>query len=190
MWPNVKFSGLLSLADLAARRRPRASGPSRASRASCILTMASARCSSRGVSDVASNGTMPSVSDSDSCSRNTARWTLEHILIITFVKAPNRGMLFSTLAHTQNTKQQRKPLCCLSRLTLTWKLVPLSSSSTIFQVSSRASGLFSEAEGFLLCRDFFRLTLFFCGVNGETNIQRRQKLLFTNFNRPANHRIL
>lgn len=103
----MKFSGLLSLANLAARRRPSASGPSRASRASCTLTMASVRWSSRGVSDVASNGTMPSVSDSDSCSQNTARWTKEHILIIPFVKAPNRGTLFSTLAHTHKMTTTR-----------------------------------------------------------------------------------
>lgn len=58
---------MLSLIDLAARSSPSASGPSRASRASCTRTMASVRCSSSGVSDVASNGTMLSVKDSDNC---------------------------------------------------------------------------------------------------------------------------
>ncbi len=45
-------------------------------------------------------------------------------------------------------------------LTLTWNPIAFSSSSTIFQVSSRASGVVSVAEVFLSPRDFFRLTFF------------------------------
>lgn len=63
-----------SLTDLAARSSARASGPRRASSASLILTMASVRCSSRGVSEVASNGTMLSVKDSVNCNRDRHQW--------------------------------------------------------------------------------------------------------------------
>lgn len=72
-WLVWGVDGVLSLADLAARSSPSASGPSRARRASCTRTMASVRCSSSGVSDVASNGTMLSVKDSDNCTRKTER---------------------------------------------------------------------------------------------------------------------
>ena len=68
---------MVSLSDLAARSSPSASGPSRASRESCTRTIASVRCSSRGVSDVASNGTMLSVKDSDNCAKKkqkTEKW--------------------------------------------------------------------------------------------------------------------
>lgn len=65
---------MVRLVDLAARSSPSASGPSRVSRASCTRTIASVRCSSRGVSDVASNGTMLSVKDSDNCTQKTEKW--------------------------------------------------------------------------------------------------------------------
>ena len=68
---------MVSLSDLAARSSPSASGPSRASRESCTRTIASVRCSSRGVSDVASNGTMLSVKDSDNCAKKTKNRKVE-----------------------------------------------------------------------------------------------------------------
>lgn len=63
------------LADLAARSSARASGPVLATRASCTRTMASIRCSSRGISDVASKGMMLPVRDSDSCRQKSQRAT-------------------------------------------------------------------------------------------------------------------
>lgn len=65
---------VLSLTDLAARSSAKASGPSRASRASCTRTIASVRCSSSGVSDVASNGTVFSVKAPDTCRQRAERW--------------------------------------------------------------------------------------------------------------------
>lgn len=71
---------MLNLADLAARRSPSASGPSRANKASCTRTMDSVRCSSSGVSDVASNGTMLSVKELESCTQDTQTWNLLFVL--------------------------------------------------------------------------------------------------------------
>lgn len=64
--------------DLAARSRPRASGPRLLSRASWTRTMASVLCSSRGFSDAASNGTAPSVRASDNCSHTESETQIQH----------------------------------------------------------------------------------------------------------------
>lgn len=83
---NVRLVwGVKGLPDLAARSNPRASGASRLSRASCTRTMASVFWSSRGVSEVASNGTVFSVKDSDNCTQKTERLysVLEEIMIMT-----------------------------------------------------------------------------------------------------------
>lgn len=68
-----------------------------------------------------------------------------------------------------------------SILTLTWNPEAFSSSSTILQVSSRASGLVSGAKDFLSPRDLFRFTFFFCRVN---------RTRYTYFERTLKTRIL
>lgn len=89
------------------------------------------------------------------------------------------NVAFRERTHCEEALWNHMPLCNSSALwqcmlpaaplrlilTLTWNPEALSSSSTIFQVSSRASGLVSGVEDFLSPRDLFRFTFFFCKVS-------------------------